>query len=197
MQDSSRSEILQRLREQGRYASELPDPALDAICFEDPVKQFISVLESVGGTAHVISSDAREQHLQQIPGFADAKTICSSVEGIAAANLNIDAIEDPHQLAHVDCFIGRGVFGVAENAAVWVTDEGVKHRVLYFINQHLVLILPASQIVHNMQQAYARLSFGERKFGTFISGPSKTADIEQSLVIGAHGARSLTVLLET
>ena len=32
-------------------------------------------------------------------------------------------------------------------------------------------------------------------FGTFISGPSKTADIEQALVIGAQAARGVTVVL--
>jgi L-lactate dehydrogenase complex protein LldG len=59
----------------------------------------------------------------------------------------------------------------------------------------LVIVLAASQIVHNMHQAYERIEFTEPRFCVFVSGPSKTADIEQSLVIGAHGARSLTVFL--
>jgi L-lactate dehydrogenase complex protein LldG len=58
-----------------------------------------------------------------------------------------------------------------------------------------VLIVPADQIVHNMHQAYDRLQFNEPSYRLFISGPSKTADIEQSLVIGAQGPRSLVVFL--
>lgn len=47
-----------------------------------------------------------------------------------------------------------------------------------------------------MHQAYKKLSSNAIDFGVFISGPSKTADIEQSLVIGAHGALSLSVFLK-
>jgi L-lactate dehydrogenase complex protein LldG len=82
---------------------------------------------------------------------------------------------------------------VAENGSIWVTDRAVRHRALFFIVQHLALVIPAHSIVHNMHQAYDRLELGGAEFGVFIAGPSKTADIEQSLVIGAHGPRSLTV----
>ena len=107
----------------------------------------------------------------------------------------MEAIDDPHDLADVDFAVLPGQMAVAENAAVWTTEEGVRHRVVYFLTQHLALVVPRSRLVHNLHEAYERLSFGGNEFGVWISGPSKTADIEQSLVIGAHGARSLTVVL--
>jgi len=84
---------------------------------------------------------------------------------------------------------------VAENGAVWVPEKNMIHRALPFIAQHLVLVVPASRLVATMHDAYASIAeLGG--YGVFIAGPSKTADIEQSLVVGAHGARSMTVVLE-
>ncbi|MCA9238135.1 MAG: LUD domain-containing protein, partial [Planctomycetales bacterium] len=108
----------------------------------------------------------------------------------------------PHDLADLDLAVLPGEFAVAENAAVWVTDRNLPARVVYFIPQHVVLVVPVAEIVPTMHAAYERLAernngageFATPAFGCYISGPSKTADIEQSLVIGAHGARSLTVL---
>jgi L-lactate dehydrogenase complex protein LldG len=114
------------------------------------------------------------------------------------------ATASPHALADVDVAIMPGEFAVAENGAVWVTDASVPLRAIYFLCQHLVLVVSESDIVDNMHAAYELLHTAGRNgnsifeaplFGAFIAGPSKTADIEQSLVIGAHGARSLTVYL--
>ncbi len=87
-----------------------------------------------------------------------------------------------------------GELAVAENGAVWFTDRGLRHRVLPWIAQHLALVIPGERLVNDMHEAYERIEVGNG-FGCFISGPSKTADIEQALVIGAHGPRSATVFL--
>ena len=96
------------------------------------------------------------------------------------------------QIAHA--FFG-GRFGVAENGAIWLEDDDLPHRILPFIAEHLILKLKTGNIVPDMHEAYNKLTDRDFGFGVFISGPSKTADIEQSLVYGAHGAKELTVLL--
>jgi len=116
--------------------------------------------------------------------------------GFDGMNINMDEITDSHELKDVDLVVLKGAFGVAENAAIWIPSNTLQYRVLPFITQHLVIVLDKSDIVLNMHQAYQKLDIQSTNgFGVFISGPSKTADIEQSLVIGAHGSRSLFVVL--
>ncbi len=208
---SSKTDMLARIRQHTLEPTALPDLDEAWITYEDPLRHFCQVLESVGGRVLQASDPAEAQSLiQQLPPCEQARKIVSTVSGIevgsvetgslatsnaATSNIELSQVEDPHQLADIDLAILPAEFAVAENGAVWVTDQHLRHRVIYFIAQHLVLVLPASQVVQNMHEAYQRLEFNKAGYGLFISGPSKTADIEQSLVIGAHGPRSLTVVL--
>jgi L-lactate dehydrogenase complex protein LldG len=187
--------ILSAIRRHNPPAAPLPDLACDWIRYDDPQRQFAAALDFVGGRCVVVRAAEEIGHeLAGMAAFREAKQVCSRVPGVNG-NVDLAAIADPHELEAIDFAVLPGDFAVAENGAVWVTDEGLPHRVVYFITQHLALVVRASEVVDNMHQAYERLAFSKAGFGVFISGPSKTADIEQSLVIGAHGARSLTVFL--
>lgn len=112
-------------------------------------------------------------------------------------NVSLDQVHDPKDLRDVDLAIVRSSLGVAENGAIWISDRQVPDRILPFITQHLVVVLDLANIVENMHIAYDRIQLQDIGFGVFIAGPSKTADIEQSLVVGAQGARSHTVLVKS
>ncbi len=198
---TSKDDILNQLRSQSVPPTDLPDLqsielASQWIRYEDPAEQFAETLASVGGLCvRVKNVDEVNQRLSELTAYQEASLVCSQIAGCGQPNVSIPDITDPHDFENIDFAILPGEFGVAENGAVWITNDGGPARTLYFLSQHVALLVPASEIVNNMHQAYQKLGFAENGFGTFMSGPSKTADIEQSLVIGAHGARSLTVFL--
>lgn len=193
---NSREAILSSLRRNAPAVSRLPDePA--AITYADPEKQFAAAFTSVGGKFIRAASLAEANaELGKLDSYSGARKIASLVRGMGAANVDLGSLKDPHELEGLDIAIIGGEFGVAENGAVWVPGNLLgPQRAIFVITQHLVLVVQAGQIVHNMHQAYDRIRFDGLGFGTFISGPSKTADIEQALVVGAHGARSCSLFL--
>jgi L-lactate dehydrogenase complex protein LldG len=191
---TSRDEILRTIRRQLPQSSPLPDLSGDWIRYERPVEQFGMVLSAVGGTLHCVRS------LSDIPPLlADliepGHRVISGIDQLFGPAFPYDSIADPHDLEDVFLAVLPGELAVAENAAVWVQTSSLIQRTLYFIAQHLALVVPASHVVNNLHEAYERISPRSARFGCFISGPSKTADIEQALVKGAHGARTLNVFL--
>jgi L-lactate dehydrogenase complex protein LldG len=193
---SAREDILAQIRRHTAADAALPGHEGPWIQYSDPCRQFTEALASVGGqwvvVGDVASATAR---LEGIPEYRAARKRCSLVPGVGDSTFDLAAIADPHELEDVEFAVLPGEFAVAENGAVWVTDEVLAHRVLFFLPQHLAVVVSARNIVHNLHEAYERAVIGRSPFAAFVSGPSKTADIEQALVIGAHGARSLTVFL--
>jgi L-lactate dehydrogenase complex protein LldG len=177
---------------------EVPRPELSAlgVKYPDRTKVFGDVLASVGGVCvRVADRAAAHRALGELPVYRDAKRVVSLVPGVGVGNVTLEALADPHLLEGVDVSVLPGEIAVAENGAVWVDGAAFHHRVVFVVPQHLVLVVDAAGLVDDMHQAYARRAGRPIGYGLFISGPSKTADIEQALVIGAQGARSCTVLL--
>ncbi len=194
---NSRQGILDRLRSRIVDAPGLPNvESSRLISFDDPIETFRQLLESVGGQMHEIDDLSKVSAvLGTIPDFASAKQIASLVPDAVEGNFDASEIEDPHELATLDWVIAPGEFMVAENGAIWVDANKLPHRVMLFIPQYLAIVVMRDAIVHNLHEAYGRIGSPQPGFGVFVSGPSKTADIEQSLVLGAHGCRALQVFV--
>ncbi|NNF32517.1 MAG: LUD domain-containing protein [Saprospiraceae bacterium] len=190
----SRESILKSIKTNKPSLIRLPD--IDATTFDEEVdlkETFINNLNRVGG--RVVETTAEEIDTQVKNLFPTAKHIVAISGKSSLGNITVSSETDPHNLEHIDLAIIEGQFGVAENGAIWVTENESIVRALPFITNHLIILLPKDQLCLHMLQAYDAIASRERSFGLFISGPSKTADIEQSLVIGAHGAMSLTVFM--
>lgn len=189
-----KEDLLAKLRQNTHEVYPMPTEEIAGISYADTIGQFVAMTESVGGRiAEAHSGDDINQLIHTL--YPEAKTIASNVAGISVATINPDTVAEAADLNGTDVAVVRGEWGVAENGCVWI-PQTMKEKAVLFISEYLVILLAKSRIVDNMHQAYARIGMDCRyNFGTFISGPSKTADIEQALVMGAQAARGVTVLL--
>lgn len=190
---TSKEFILNNIKSARVTQYDMPDINPDAIQYPDKITRFSDVLKSVGGIAYLLKAeeDVNEAIRRLYP---EATVIASNCPDISCATLNPDTVDDAHQLTGIDLAVVQGELGVAENACVWI-PQNVVHKAIYFIAEEMVILLDKDMMVSNMHEAYQQITFNESGFGIFISGPSKTADIEQALVIGAHGVKGLTVIL--
>ncbi|MFN8253888.1 MAG: LUD domain-containing protein [Ferruginibacter sp.] len=188
---SSREKILSAVKMNQPAPEPLPG-VVNAIRFADGFAQFSTVLKNIGGTilevsgmdevaAYVKHSFAGEACITTIPGLTGVSMVAEDI--------------DPHSLQHTALAVIQAQFAVAENGAVWVTEQDYLVRALPFICSHLAVIIDKKHIVNNMHEAYDLIRDADYGFGVFIAGPSKTADIEQSLVLGAHGPKTMTVFV--
>jgi L-lactate dehydrogenase complex protein LldG len=192
----SREEILEALRRNAPRQVPHPDLSGLGVRYPDKAVQFAEALKGVGGTClRVDDLLAAHRALAEQSFYRESKRVVSLVAGVGHANLDPGALSDPRELEGLDLAILPGELAVAENGAVYLDAALLAQRALYVIAEQLVLVCAAENLVNDMHEAYALLASREVRYGLFISGPSKTADIEQALVIGAQGPRSCTVIL--
>jgi L-lactate dehydrogenase complex protein LldG len=193
---SSRDRILQAVRANRPERRLLPELPVGALLPDDAVTRFAAMVQEVGGEVAVADSAASVEALLRARHPA-AATVVSTVAEYPHGNRSIHPASTLDALEGIDLVVLRGALGVVENGAIWLAEEAMPHRAIPFVSEHLVLLLDADRLVADMHGAYAQLALEHESsgFGLFVSGPSKTADIERALVIGAQGPRSLLVVV--
>ena len=190
----SRANILQAIARNQPASTPLPNISDLAVVDYDPVEKFKATLEGIGG--QVIEISGIQGIVDYVTNYhAESQRIISTLSELSSVAEITWQQDDPHSLENVELCILEAQFGVAENAALWLTEAQMGQRVAPFITQNLAVVLKKSELLPTMHHAYDRIAQAEYPFGLFLAGPSKTADIEQSLVLGAHGSRSMTVFL--
>ena len=192
---NSKDLILEKIKQnQPSSISELPTLTFLGLDIFDILEKYKTTLRSIGGDfVEVKNYNAIIDFVKQ--NYDVEKYMITTIPELAEIAKMDWFNDDPHRLENVELTLVKAHFGVAENSALWVTDAVLGQRVSTFIPQYLAIVVDKKDIVATMHQAYDRIGNQEYGFGTFIAGPSKTADIEQSLVLGAHGARGLTVFI--
>jgi L-lactate dehydrogenase complex protein LldG len=115
------------------------------------------------------------------------------------SRLHVDAGYDKDSLESCDAGITECELLVAQTGSVCVTSKDSGGRVLSVLPPHHIVLARQSQLVTDLTEAYASLAAKYRdsypSMISFITGPSRTGDIERILVLGAHGPKRLTILL--
>ncbi len=184
--------LLDKLRRNTKEQYDMPDMQIDATIYEDTYQAFLDICDTVG--AQVIENVSYKDIDKIIMSvYPNAKNITSHLPYVSST-INPDTVDDAKDLNGTDIGVVEGEIGVAENGCIWV-PQTMKERAVMFISENLVIVLRKSGIVNNMHEAYSRIRMTDYGYGCFISGPSKTADIEQALVMGAQAACNVTVVL--
>src|SRR5687767_13455750 len=174
---STREKILEAVLKNQPPSTALPDIARFKGDNQDLAQKYMAVFKTIGGTAFLVDDIAAVKILIN-ESFDTAKRTVTTLPELSESFELISATVDPHTYDDVELAIIKAHFSVAENGAVWLTEEVMGQRIIPYICQHLAVIVNVDNILPTLHEAYEKIGAGDYGFGGFIGGPSKTADIE-------------------
>jgi len=191
---TTREKILEAVLKNQPAATALPDTSMFKGDSNNLVQKYMDVFKTIGGSSFLADTMDTVKILIN-KNFDLTKRIATTLPELSDSFELISDTPDPHSYNDIELAIIKAHFSVAENGAVWLTEEVMGQRIIPYICQHLAVIVYAESIVPTLHEAYEKIGAGDYGFGGFIGGPSKTADIEQALVLGAHGPLTMTVFI--
>ncbi|MEO5998639.1 MAG: LUD domain-containing protein [Chitinophagaceae bacterium] len=193
---NTREKILEAVLKNQPPAKPLPDISFLKGNEQDPVEKFKQVFAGIGGKVFTVDSLEAIKDLVRA-NFDTSKRLITTLPELTGVAELLSPGVDPHSFDDVELALIQASFSVGENGAVWFNETLMGQRIVPYICQHLAAVIYASTIVSTMHEAYEKIGSDQYGFGSFIGGPSKTADIEQALVMGAHGPITMTVFVVT
>jgi L-lactate dehydrogenase complex protein LldG len=180
------------------------DPDLPVL---SPVARFQESLEAVGGRC-VIAEDhaAAALELQKIITTTNAKRVAVSDspyvhDVIARLTTDAQILENVDAPGLFDCDIGitGAQWGAAETGTLVLESDLERNRVASLVPPVHIALLPSARVRQNLGEVFQTLDAlgrdGLSRTVTFITGPSRTSDIELTLAIGVHGPAVLYVII--
>jgi L-lactate dehydrogenase complex protein LldG len=159
--------------------------------------EFLRCTDESSARAQMVALAEREKW--ESIAFAGNQQIESLLVDIGIPKANVNAGISTLELEKVSVGVTGCDALIAQTGGVLLSARSSGGRALSVLPPHHVVIATNSQLVPDLPAAFELL---ERKytpdfpsFITFITGPSRTGDIERILVLGAHGPRKLTVML--
>ena len=195
---SDRAHILEALRELDDLGCELPDIPHNRELFRVPkgalADMFQERLECLSGEVIRVSNAVEARNaLLELTDCAKATFDGSdALEGIIPASITTVTDEDNDVLATVDVGITGADALVARTGSVILSSDRGGRRLSSLPPTHIVIAW-TSQIVATLSDVSFNPESGSCL--TIVSGPSRTADIEKILVLGAHGPKRFVVIL--
>jgi L-lactate dehydrogenase complex protein LldG len=139
--------------------------------------------------------DAAARQVALDSGVRDAfPRLAEQLTGAGLSLLPPDA--EPRTLAQADAGVSLGAFAIAETGSIAVAPSSLADRLVSMLPPLHVLLVPISVLLDNLDAAAGQLRAwttgpAPARYVSFVTGPSRTADIERVLTIGVQGPRVL------